>query len=58
MNTFTSLMTSGARVLAAEVWEFLFRTRFARPGRLARVPGFPVDSDAPPELPLHADLRR
>jgi len=32
---------AGARVVAAEAAEFLFRTRFVAPGSLARVPGYP-----------------
>jgi anaerobic magnesium-protoporphyrin IX monomethyl ester cyclase len=43
---FQSFMASGARVLLGETMEFLFRTRFVRPGTLGRIPGYPIRTAA------------
>lgn len=36
-----SYLMVGARVVLAEIGEFLFRTRFANPGKLKQIPGYP-----------------
>jgi anaerobic magnesium-protoporphyrin IX monomethyl ester cyclase len=46
-----SYMGAGARVVLAEVAEFLFRTRFESPGSIARIPGFPQRSERRMPLP-------
>jgi anaerobic magnesium-protoporphyrin IX monomethyl ester cyclase len=39
-----SYLAAGARVVLAELAEFLCRTRFEPPGSLASIPGFPAES--------------
>lgn len=53
---FRSLLATGVRVCAAEIGEFLFRTRFAAPGTLDRVPGYPGGGHkAAPKAVLQAE---
>ena len=39
-----SYLAAGARVVLAELAEFLFRTRFESPGSMTSIPGFPAET--------------
>ncbi len=50
-------LAAGARTLLAEMGEFLFKTRFAAPGSLKKVSGFPEEANKILQRQVVASLR-